>query len=104
MDLYPQFQDVNSPFAVWGAEPTFVDAPGQVEKKNYDWTARAFLCYSPDAAMTKTVVPILAFEWGYWVKDTKPFVKELCRLDVETWNEHLGLFRGQFQGWTFKEA
>lgn len=105
MDLYPPFQDVNSPYTFWGAEPTLVDAPSRpATLENYDWTARSFLTYSPDAAMTKRVVPILAFEWGFWIEDYKVYVKKLRQLEVSSWNEHLELFRGKFDGWTFDQA
>ena len=68
MDPYPLFQDLNNPFVFWGAEPTLVDAPSrEPDVEHDDWTARSFLCYAPDAAMTKHVVPILAFERGFWI-------------------------------------
>ena len=104
MDIYPPFQGLNNPFFIWGAAPTAVDAPGRTCVKDYDWSARTFLCYSPDAAMTKTVVPILAVEWGFWIKDFKPLVKQLKKLDIKTWNGHLDLFRREYEGWTFEEA
>lgn len=110
MDIYPAFKGGNSPFCFWGAEPQLVDLPGrdilkeEFNSKDYDWTARSFLCYSPDAAMTKTVVPILAFEWGFWMrKGGKVFVKKLRQLDVGAWNEHLGLFKGEYPEWEFRE-
>lgn len=111
MDIYPPFQDMNSPFAFWGAEPHMVDLPGrdlskeEWSGKDYDWTARTFLCYSPDGAMTKTAVPILAFEWGWWLrKGGSVYVKKLKEIDVGTWNSHLGLFKGKYEGWDFKEV
>jgi len=100
MDLYPPFQGLNSPFIFWGSEPTLVDSPAREGVKNYDWTARSFLCYSPDAAMSKSVVPILGVEWGFWIEDGRPFVKELRNVDLKCWNEHIELF-GNFQGWDF---
>lgn len=104
MDLYPPFQALNSPFSIWGADPTVVDCPGREGVREYDWSARTFLCYSPDAAMTRHVVPILGFEWGFWIEGTRPGVKELRRLDLERWNEHVGLLRGEFQDWKFEEV
>lgn len=105
MDLYPMFKDVNSPFCMWGAEPTLVDAPSRASgTKQLDWLARSFLCYTPDAAMTKHVVPILAFEWGWWLEDYKPSVKLLQKLDVSSWNEHLELFRDSFPDWLFEQV
>ena len=101
-DLYPLFQDLNNPYSFWGAQPTLVDAPSRPPSlEHYDWKARSFLCHGPDAAMTKHVVPLLAFEWGFWIEDYKPYVKRLLELPVASWNEHLELFRSKFSGWTF---
>lgn len=104
MDLYPMFNDVKSPFSIWGAEPTLVDAPSRDPgTKEIDWTARSFLCYTPDAGLTKQVVPIASFEWGFWLEEYKPLVKPLQKLDISTWNEHLELFRGSYPAWKFEE-
>ena len=105
MDSYPLFHDLKTPYTVWGAEPTLVDTPSRDPMpEKYDWTARSFLCYAPDACMTKHVVPILAVEWGFWIEDYQKYVKKLHRLDVSRWNEHTGMFRGKFPEWTFDDA
>jgi len=31
-----------------------------------------------------------------------PGVKELRELELERWNEHVGLLRGRFEGWEFE--
>lgn len=101
MDNYPMFEDLNSPLIYWGSEPTLVDAPNRSNVERYDWVARSFLCYTPDVGMTKRVVPILAFEWGFWIEDYKPYVKELRQLEILSWNDHLEMLRGRFPKWTF---
>lgn len=40
MDLYPPFQALNSPFSIWGADPTVVDCPGREGVREYDWSAQ----------------------------------------------------------------
>lgn len=108
MDIYPPFKELNSPFAMWGAEPTFVDCPSRDVRdpkwEGYDWTARAFLTYDPKAAMEKVALPIFCVEWGFDILDGKVLVKQLKHLDVGVWNEHLDLFREKYQGWTFGDA
>ena len=104
MDPYPIFEKSDTPYSIWGADPTDVDAPGRQGVKDYDWSARTFLTYTPDAAMTRHVVPILAFTWGFWLKNYKPYVKKLERLDVSCWNDHLQLFRSRFPDWTFDDS
>jgi hypothetical protein len=105
MDLYPLFQDLNNPYMFWGAEPALVDAPSrEPDMEHYDWTARSFLRYAPDAAMTKHVVPILGFKWGFRIETYKPYVKKLYQLDLTSWNEHLELFRSKHACWTFDQV
>lgn len=103
-DVYPPFQDLNYPYAMWGAAPSFVDLPGREGVREYDWTARLFLVYSPDAAMSKTCVPVLGVEWGFWIEEFKPKVKELRKSDLKVWDEHLEMLRGEFPGWRFCES
>lgn len=101
MDNYPMFEDSTSPFMYWGSEPTLIDAPNRSNVEKYDWTARSFLCYTPDVGMTKRVVPIMAFEWGFWIENYKPYVKELRQPEVSCWNPHLEVLRGRYPKWTF---
>ena len=101
----PLFQDLNNPYMFWGAEPSLVDASSrEPAMERYDWTARSFLCYAPDAAMTKHVVPILAFEWGFWIENYRPYIERLHQLNLSSWNEHLELFRSKCTGWNFDQV
>ena len=54
--------------------------------------------------MTKKVVPIVAFEWGFWIEEGKRLIKPLEKLEVGVWNEHLKLFRAGFLDWKFEEV
>lgn len=93
---------------MWGSEPTLIDAPNRDKTdpkwEGYDWYARTFLTYDLKAAMQKMLVPILGFEWGFKIVNGEVLVKELRRLDLSAWNEHLDLLRGKYPGWEFKDA
>jgi hypothetical protein len=82
MDIFPYATDLGSPFAIWGFNPTFFDAPARLlpqssetgEVRNADeveieelvWRAQSFLCVLEDAGMTKRVQVIegSGFGWG----------------------------------------
>ena len=104
MDVLPIYNGVNNPFTWFGPEPSLYDAPFRKGLPQIDWAARSFLCYIEDALITRNVIPLAAFEWGFWTVDRETSVKRLERLEVDTWNEHLKLFRDNFTGWTFEEA
>jgi hypothetical protein len=72
MDIYPYASDLNSPFAVWGFNPTLFDAPARLlgpssddgkkvgsgdedEPEELVWRAQSFLCVLEDAGITKRV-------------------------------------------------
>ena len=102
-DDHPIFDHVNTPFYDFAANPTFFDYPFH-NTRQWDWIARMFIVYVPDAVVSKHVKPIFGVEWGYWVNDSRPYVKETKRLDIKVWNEHLELLRSKFTGWTFDAA
>ncbi|KAI9662219.1 MAG: hypothetical protein M1821_008385 [Bathelium mastoideum] len=102
-DDHPIFDGVNAPFYDFAPNPRFFDYPF-ANKEDWDWTARMFVVYVPDALISKHVKPILGVEWGFWVEGGEKFVKGIKNLDVRVWNEHLELLRGGFEGWRFDEA
>ena len=97
------------PFTWFGEEPTLFDAPGQPNNNTLDWVSRSFLCYLDDPVgnrreKVQIAKPILAIEWGFWMDDYKPYVKEVKQVDIAVWNEHLDLYRSKFKGWSFPEV
>ena len=108
MDPIPITKDLNTPFTWFGPEPTLFDGPFMTDRSisvRLDWLARSFLCYVPDNLLSKHVKPILGFQWGFWIEDSEPRVKQLEQIDLEkTWNEHLDLFRTSFPGWKFDDS
>jgi hypothetical protein len=47
--------------------------------------------------MTKRVVPLLGFEWGFWIEEGKPLVKEIRKLDVG-YGMSIWSFQGRLSG------
>lgn len=99
-DDRPMFNQVNNLFCDFAANPDVFDAPFNGGPQ-LDWVARMFVVYVLDAVVTKRVKPILGIEWGYWIDNSQPHVKETKQLDIQVWNEHLELLRSNFPGWTF---
>lgn len=107
MDPIPITQDLNTPFTWFGVEPSLFDGPSRNnDVKQLDWVSRSFLCYLEDSVgngTTKSLrpLPIFVVEWGFWIDEGRPHVKQLKRPDVAVWNDHLDLFKTHFPTWNF---
>ncbi|KAK4954669.1 hypothetical protein LTR10_008102 [Elasticomyces elasticus] len=105
MDPLPITADLNTPFCFFGAEPQLFDCPSRPkEVRDLDWTAVSFLTYIEDAALTRHVRPILAFQWGFRIVDGDVRVKQLqpCNVD-EAWAQQQELLQSKFVDWRFSE-
>ncbi|KAK6438632.1 hypothetical protein LTR95_005170 [Oleoguttula sp. CCFEE 5521] len=103
-DPLPITEGSGSPFIWFGPEAQLFDAPFRSDRnEELDWTCHWFLAYLEDAVMTKTIKPILGFEWGYVMNSGKVTVKELKLLDVRpAWEQQRGLLEGQFGEWKYE--
>lgn len=115
IDVYPYANDLQTPFAYWGYNPSIFDAPatlldesGKVDEK--EWRAQSFLTVLEDAGMTKRVklVPGVAVGWGFDIRANEGgngrniVIKGLELLDPQTeWNGRLELLRDLYPAWTF---
>jgi len=104
LDPLSLFRDVDMPFAFFGVKPVLFDAPFRETRHDLAWTARAFLCAVPDAVMSKIVVPVAAFEWGFTVTEGSIAIDAATALDVGRWQAHVSLLRAAFPNWTFADA
>lgn len=67
-----------------------------------DWTSWTFLTYIPDICMSRSVTPILSFEWGFHIEGGNVAIKKLKHIDThEAWEQQRNLLERQFPGWTF---
>jgi hypothetical protein len=109
VDRPPQLSDSKCPYANWGSTPTLFDAPSSLlddhsKAPDMDWRADSFLVASPDGVMTKTVVPLASFSWGYQT-DSRHKVDITPPKDTKlaTWPNFLKILREQFPDWSLKE-
>jgi hypothetical protein len=99
-DVAPQSRDANIPYAVFGFEPTFFDAPA-TDAEDVEFLASAFLSYTPDVLLTPVVEPLCGFTWGYDVEHGTVRPKELRIGTPDDWFEARKLLRIRLPSWTF---
>jgi len=103
VDLTPQHADSNTPYAFWGFCPQFFDAPS-TPQAGIRWVAEAFLATSPDALMTKTVLPVCGFRWGYATTRNPPDLLPLKPIGAEAWESTRALLTERYPSWEFLDA
>ncbi|PYI00314.1 hypothetical protein BO78DRAFT_434487, partial [Aspergillus sclerotiicarbonarius CBS 121057] len=89
-DPLPLHATLPTPFAYFGHLPTLFDAPATPTARDVDWTARSFLVYVDDCLLSRVVRPVVAFEWGFLVRNGERVIKGVEEVGVERWEEHLG--------------
>jgi hypothetical protein len=103
VDLTPQHADSGTPYAFWGFSPTFFDAPS-TDQAGIRWVAEAFLATSPDALMTKTVVPVCGFRWGYATRRKPPELLPLEPIGAGAWESARTVLTERYPTWEFRAA
>jgi hypothetical protein len=101
LDPISVYRDVPTPYAWFGVKPVFFDAPFRPERNDLRWRARTFLCYSPDAVMTKQARPLAGFAWGFDVHAGQVQVHRPTTLPAAAWDEHLAMLEQAFSAWRF---
>jgi hypothetical protein len=102
LDPIAVYRDVLTPYAWFGVKPVFFDAPFRPERNDLRWRARTFLCYSPDAVMTKQARPLAGFTWGFDVRAGQVHAHRPTALLAAAWDQHLALLRQTFSTWRFE--
>jgi hypothetical protein len=100
-DVAPQVRDANTPYMSFGIEPRLFDAPA-FDEKDVDWTARAFLTYTPDLLMTPTVEPLCGCSWGYTINEGVVSPKDLELCTTEDWLHARQRLSARLPTWTFR--
>lgn len=103
VDLTPQHADAGTPYAFWGFSPTFFDAPS-TSQGGIHWAADAFLATSPDALMTRTVLPVCGFRWGYATTGESPEISPPERIGTAAWDRARTVLAERFPAWEFLDA
>jgi len=97
------YQDVDTPFAWFGVKPTLFDAPLRFEKLDMHWECHSFLCFLPDATMSRQVRAVCGFGWGFEIHDQVVARPQPVALGSDTWNACLPVLRTAYGRWTFDE-
>lgn len=97
-------EQLDWPFCWFGPEPRLFDGPTRVGVSDIDWTARSFLTYIKDTVVSKNVLHVFGFEWGFTMRNGAINIKEVKELAASDWNEHIDYLTCQFPGWTFSKA
>jgi len=103
MDPTPITAGLDLPYCWFGTKPTLFDAPNRDSHADLDWRSRSFLAASPHA-MSKTVVPIAAFEWGFDVRYGSVIIAAPTAIPLSTWDEHILHMKSCHPSWTFETS
>ncbi|MCJ1388268.1 hypothetical protein MMC18_001113 [Xylographa bjoerkii] len=101
MDIAPVYRGLQTPFIYLGYKPELFDAPGRLERNENDWMAQSFLCYMEDAAMTRNVKPVCAFQWGFDSTMEGISLKKIEALPLKAWDAHIPLLQEKYTEWNF---
>ncbi|HEY7946535.1 MAG TPA: hypothetical protein VID75_02600 [Acidimicrobiales bacterium] len=103
IDPIAVYQKVDTPFAWFGVKPTLFDAPIRFEKQAMQWECDSFLCFLPDATMSRHVRAVCGFRWGFEIEGGDVMRREPIALHAEAWNALLPVLRSAYGRWTFDE-
>jgi hypothetical protein len=102
LDPLALLRGVDTPYAFFGIKPTMFDAPFRGDLADLDWQAHTFLCFTPDAVMTKTVCVATGFSWGFQLQDGAFIFRGPDLLSRQEWTGHTAMLAEAFPTWTFR--
>jgi len=101
LDPLALLRGVDTPYAFFGVKPVLFDAPFRPDRADLEWQAHTFLCFSPDAVMTKTVYAATGFTWGFWLERGVLSFRDPETLPATAWTSHVPTLATAFPDWTF---
>lgn len=109
VDMAPAFEEVDSPFCVFGMLPRMFDAPALNLGPHAElrWTADTFLTTVPLRSRDEGIQRLVGFRWGYTENNLPDQGPALLPLEVtgpEAWEAHLPFLRSRYPNWRFDEA
>lgn len=102
IDPLALFRDVDTPYAFFGVKPTLFDAPFRAHRADLVWEAHTFMCFAPDAVMSKQVHAVAGFTWGFGLKDRQLFFQGPTPLSAADWDHHVPLLSDAYPRWHFR--
>ena len=109
VDIAPAMYETGVPFAVFGALPSFFDAPCRTLGNScaLKWTADTFLTTTPFRSQDEEITWLLGFRWGYYEYapslDKGDTILPLEVTTAEVWNQRLPVLRQHFPTWKYKD-
>lgn len=96
IDPLALFRGVSNPYAFFGIRPRLFDAPFRESRSDLEWEAHSFLCFTPDAVMSREVAAAAGFSWGFSVSDSAITIADVAELGAEAWNNHLAVLTAAY--------
>jgi hypothetical protein len=97
VDVFPVFEEIDSPILSFGYLPTLYDAPANPHHDDGTWTASAFLVRV--AARVRTITPLAGIRWGYHLQQGRPTPQPAGPLRGIGLCSHAGLLGERFPSW-----
>jgi hypothetical protein len=101
MDPIAFYRELATPYAFFGVRPELFDAPSRESWYDMAWEAHSFLCVSPDAVLTRHVLAIAGFSWGFTIHREEMTFAPVTALAPQAWDSHLSLLRTSYPDWIF---
>jgi len=103
VDPIAVYRDMDTPFAWFGLKPTLFDAPFRFDRQDVSWECHSFVCFIPDAVLSRHVRAIGGFSWGFDTHAETVSPRDLEVLDDESWNHCIPILRDKYPTWIFDE-
>jgi hypothetical protein len=101
VDVAPQLAGLEVPYLAFGSRPTLFDAPSTDARDDLDWSAHTYLVSTPDCVMTRRLVPLCGFGWGYQVRDATPITVVPTPIGPDAWSTDREVLARGHASWTF---
>jgi len=105
LDPLEIFAGLDTPFGTHGFTPALFDAPSRSDRSvRLSWVAHSFLCVSDPQPMSRNLVAVAAFEWGFELVPDEIAILGPSHLGVDTWRRHIPLLTDTHPTWTFQPS
>lgn len=101
VDPLAMLRGIDTPYAFFGIKPVLFDAPFRAGAEDLDWLAYSFLCFSPDAVMSRRVHAAIGFSWGFRRRAGLFTFTVPVHVGPAAWDERLPALRDAYPSWTF---
>jgi hypothetical protein len=104
LDPLRLFTGLPMPFAWFGIKPTLFDAPLRRDRRDREWVAHSFLCYSPSGVATREISAVLGFSWGFVQTSEQVEISDPEQIPSSLWDAHHDLLTDTYADWIFNSG